>query len=231
MLDDLDALSHKAAGIFSELAARCIKNTGRFTVALPGGSTPRRLFTLLSERTFRDNIHWPKVELYWGDERCVPPGHQDSNYRLAFDALLRKVPVLEENVHRIRGELGPDEAAFKYEQTIKESFNVTGAPVFDLIVLGMGVDGHTASLFPGSPALEEKTRLAVAIHEKEPPRVTLTLPVLNNASNVMFLVSGKEKAGVLSQVLAGRGEYPAALVRPASGKVIWVVDKEAQVAP
>jgi 6-phosphogluconolactonase len=227
-LDDLEALSHMAAGIFSEIASECIKRKGNFTVALPGGSTPRVLFELLSERPFRDMIFWPKVEFYWGDERCVPPENNESNYRLAHDALLSKVPVREENVHRIKGEGGPEDAAHEYEQTIRKSFNVDGSPVFDLIILGMGADGHTASLFPGSVAIEEKERLCVAVPEKEPPRVTLTLPVINNAENVTFLVAGKEKKDALSAVLEGKGDYPAALVRPMHGKVVWVVDREAK---
>ena len=228
ILQDLEALSHRAADIFSDIAGACIKKKSRFTVALSGGSTPKRLYELLSKIEFSDKIYWPKVEFYWGDERCVPPSDERSNYKSAVNALLSKVPMREENVHRIKGELGPEEAARAYEDELRGSFDLrSGLPVFDLIVLGMGADGHTASLFPGSPALKERERLCIAVLDMAPPRVTLTLPVINNASNVMFLVAGKEKAGVLSQVLAGKGDYPAGLVKPVHGKVIWVVDKEA----
>lgn len=227
-LEDIAALSHRAAEIFSQLASRCIKSRGSLTVALPGGSTPRILFELLSERPYRDTVFWPKVEIYWGDERCVPPGSDESNYRRAYEALLGRVPVREENIHRIKGEDGPEEAAEEYERTIRASFGVTGGlPVFDLIILGMGTDGHTASLFPGSMALEEKERLCIAVPDKNPPRVTLALPVINNSENVMFLVSGKEKKAAVRDVLEGKRDYPAALVSPVRGNLIWLVDTEA----
>lgn len=230
VLPDLEAISQRAASIFTELAGNSIASKGRFFVALPGGSTPKRLYALLGSE-YSGKILWDRVELFWGDERCVPKGHEESNFKNAYDALLSKVPA---TVHRIKGELDPGEAAVEYENDLKLSFGESelkgGMPVFDLIILGMGKDGHTASLFPGSESLREKERVAVPVYDAGLPRVTLTLPVINNAAHILFLVAGRSKAETLKHIIQGGGErydYPAGLVSPVNGDVTWLVDKEA----
>jgi 6-phosphogluconolactonase len=229
VLPGFEELSREAASVFADLADRAIRTKGRFSVALSGGSTPRRLYELLGTGEYLPWSRWPRVRVFFSDERCVPPSEERSNFRLARDVLFNKV---EAEVHRVMGELAPGEAARRYEEQMRDAFGIRGhaVPVFDLVLLGMGADGHTASLFPGSPALGETGRLAAAVHEKEPPRVTLTLPVINNSEHVVFLVAGAEKAETLAAVLEG-GEggikYPAGLVRPSSGGLVWLVDREA----
>lgn len=221
-----EKLSREAASVFADFADRAIQAKGWFSAALSGGSTPRKLYELLGSGEYLPPERWPRVRIFFGDERCVPPSDARSNFRLATDALLSKV---EAEVHRVMGELDPGEAARRYEQELRDVLGKQAVPVLDLVLLGMGADGHTASLFPGSPALEEAGRLAVAVREKEPPRVTLTLPVINNAEHVVFLVAGAEKAETLAAVLEGGGgiKYPAGLVRPSSGGLLWLVDTEA----
>ncbi|MFA6054543.1 MAG: 6-phosphogluconolactonase [Thermodesulfovibrionales bacterium] len=232
ILPDLEAISHKAAEIFLHLSKQYISSAGRFVVALSGGTTPKRFYTLLGSDPLRHLIDWSRVHFFWVDERCVPKEDKESNYKLAFDALLSKVPVRTSNIHRIKGEDGPDEAASEYERDMPAFFGTSGLPVFDMIVLGMGKDGHTASLFPGSKSLEEKTRLVVPVYMKKPKsnRVTLTLPVLNNADQIIFLAAGKSKAHIVRSVLAGdkeRKQYPAGLINPANDKIWWLIDREA----
>ncbi len=229
---DLEAISHQAAEFFLSLTRSSLQSKESFTVALSGGSTPRRFYDLLGSDPYRGQIEWHRIHFFWVDERCVPPEHEQSNFKTVCDTLLSRVSVPGENIHRIRGEEDPEEAAREYERVIKTFWRGMNIPVFDLIVLGMGEDGHTASLFPGSEALREEQRFAVPVYRKKPEihRVTLTLPVLNNASQVLFLVSGQAKAKVLAEILEGeekKSRYPAGLVSPAHGKITWLIDQEA----
>jgi 6-phosphogluconolactonase len=229
---DYEALSHAAAEFFVALAKTAVASRNRFVVALSGGSTPRRFFALLGSSPYRDRIDWHRVHVFWTDERCVPPDHPESNFKLVHDALLSTVPLPEFNIHRIRGEEGPDEAARIYEQDIKKSFSLD-KPVFNLIVLGVGEDGHTASIFPASEAIHETTRIVVPIFRDKPniPRVTLTIPMINLAAHVLVLASGRSKSAIVREVLAGEkpGQYPAGLVHPVNGDLTWFVDREAAV--
>jgi len=215
-------------------ANEAVAQRGRFTIALSGGSTPKNLHTLLATNA-RNSLPWDRTFFFWGDERHVPPTDPDSNYRMAEETLLSKIPVAAANVFRIPAE-NPDAAAAAeaYEQTLRKFFALQPGqfPRFDLILLGMGPDGHTASLFPGSAALQEKSRLVVAnwVEKFKTNRITLTLPVLNAAYCVAFLVSGTEKAAALRAVLEGDApgeQYPSKLVRPTDGKLIWLVDRAA----
>ena len=232
ILPDLEAISYKAAEIFLRLSKQHISSTNRFVVALSGGTTPRKLYTLLGSDIFRNEIDWSNIHFFWVDERCVPGDDEESNYKLAYDTFLSKVSVRTSNIHRIRGEEGPDEAASEYERDMRAFFGTSGFPVFDLIMLGIGEDGHTASLFPGTISLEEKTRLAVPVYTKKlkSNRVTVTLPVLNNADQIIFLVAGRSKTHIVRSVLAGdkkRKQYPAGLINPANDKIQWLIDREA----
>jgi 6-phosphogluconolactonase len=211
-----------------------IAQRGRFTIALSGGSTPKSLFTLLATNA-RSSFNWEQTFFFWGDERHVPPEDEESNYRMAQEAMLSKVPVPPGNVFRIPTE-NPDAdgAALSYEQTLRKFFSLEPGqiPRFDLILLGMGPDGHTASLFPETAALQEKSRLVVAnwVEKLKTSRITFTLPVLNAARCVAFLVSGTDKAAVLRTVLqsdAPGEQYPSKLVRPSDGKLLWFLDRAA----
>jgi len=211
-----------------------VSQRGRFTIALSGGSTPRGLHTVLAANA-RASLPWDRMFFFWGDERHVPPTDPESNYRMAEETLLSRVPVAPANVFRIPAE-NPDAgaAAAAYEQMLRKFFALqAGAfPRFDLILLGMGPDGHAASLFPGTAALKEKSRLVVAnwVEKFKTFRITLTLPVLNAAHCVVFLVSGTEKAAALHEVLqtdAPGEQYPSKLVRPTDGRLIWLVDRAA----
>jgi 6-phosphogluconolactonase len=215
-----------AAERFIGLASAAISERGHFFVALSGGSTPRPVYALLAEEPFVSRVDWTRVHVFWGDERCVPPDHPDSNYRMASRALLDHVPIPAENVHRIQGELLPQEAALVYRAELREVLGDDRR--FDLILLGMGTDGHTASLFPGAMALEERERdvVAVYVEKRTAWRVTLTLPLINAARHVMFLVSGAGKAPLLARVRAG-DPLPAALVQPEDGQLTWLVDRHA----
>jgi 6-phosphogluconolactonase len=229
---DLEAISHEAASLFVNASRNSIATRKKLAVAISGGSTPRGLYTLLSSSPYRDQVDWGKVHFFWVDERCVPKENEASNFKVAFDGLLSKVPIPDGNIHRIKGEEDPEKAARDYEADIRKFFGASGLPVFDLILLGMGEDGHTASLFPGSKSLEETARLAVPVYLEKPygNRITLTLPVLNNAAQILFLVAGSSKARVLSEILSDKEkkrEYPAGRIRPVQGKVIWLIDREA----
>lgn len=218
-------------------ANEAVSERGRFTLALSGGSTPKSLYHLLASNA-RTTLPWDKVFFFWGDERHVPPTDPESNYRLVYEALLSKVPVPAGNVFRFLAE-NPDAAAVAdaYDKTLRKFFQVgpDAVPRFDLILLGMGPDGHTASLFPGTAALQEKSRLAVAnwVDKLKTHRLTLTLPVLNAARTDLFLVSGIDKAPVVRSVLEENvpGEqYPAKLVQPKNGRLIWLLDRAAASA-
>jgi 6-phosphogluconolactonase len=215
-------------------ANEAVAQRSRFTIALSGGSTPKSLYNLLATNA-RTALPWDRMFFFWGDERHVPPTDPDSNYRMADETLLSKIPVAAGNVFRIKAE-NPDAAAVAeaYEQTILKFFQLKSGevPNFDLILLGMGPDGHTASLFPGTTALQEKSHLVVAnwVEKMKTHRITLTLPVLNAARCVTFLVSGSDKASVLREVLeedVPAEQYPSKLVRPAAGKLIWLLDRAA----
>jgi 6-phosphogluconolactonase len=227
---DIEEMSRAAAEQVVSLS-RGAKAFGRFALALSGGSTPVRLYSLLGAPPYRDVIDWSSLHLFWADERCVPPDHPSSNFKLVRDALLSKVALPEGNIHRIIGEAGPERAAREYDEELRAFFGPAPFPVFDLILLGAGEDGHTASLFPGSPALLERTRLAAPVHFDAPKlsRVTLTLPVLTNAAQVIFLVAGREKAAIVHEILEDGNPKlcPAGLVQPARGRVTWMLGRDA----
>jgi len=231
----LEALSREAAARFQWLAEESITAAGRFSVALSGGSTPLVLYRSLAEPPFREAIGWSRVHLFWGDERFVPADHPDSNYRAAQEVFVSRLPIPAENVHPIpTGPADPESAAAQYEDTLRRFFSLSEAdmPRFDLVLLGLGPDGHTASLFPGSPALDEHKRLVVAAYVPKLAtwRITLTPPVLRGASNVTFLVAGPDKAAILQDVLEGPYDphrLPAQLVRPEEGTLTWLVDEAA----
>jgi 6-phosphogluconolactonase len=230
--NDLDSLTRTAAELVIESAAN--PHGDRFRVALSGGSTPRRLFELLSASPYRDRIDWTRWCVFWADERLVAPAHADSNYMLAEQLLLSRVPVPREHVHRAPVELGDGDAVARaYEAQLRAEFEVSDGelPAFDLVLLGMGSDGHTASLFPGKTSLSETQRWVVASSPGvlPPPvdRVTLTLPVLNAARAVLFLVAGSDKTPALNSVRSGSSSLPASQVHGA-GAVRWLVDRTAR---
>lgn len=225
---DAASLARAAAEHFVTLAAEAIAARERFAVALSGGSTPRATYTLLASDEFAARVDWPRVHVFWGDERCVPPDHPESSFRLAHEALLSCVPIPSGNIHRVRGELEPEMAAQAYAAELRTFFGAPW-PRFDLVLLGMGNDGHTASLFPGSVALGETARPVVAVtaHYQDRPahRVTLTPPAINAAQQVFFLVTGAAKADMVRVVLEGpEGPYPAQRIRPTSGQLTWMMD-------
>lgn len=223
-------LAEAAAREFVDRANAAIEERGYFAVALAGGSTPEATYELLAKREYASQVDWSKIHVFFGDERSVPPDDEDSNYKMADDALLSHVSP--GSVHRMKGELHPDEAAMQYEEELREFFDTPGhPPEFDLIQLGMGEDGHTASLFPNTPALDVTDRWAAQnpVPKLETVRLTLTLPVLNAAKVVSFLVAGEGKAEALKAVLesdADPHEYPSKFVQP-TGELTWMVDKEA----
>lgn len=230
---DAADLSRRAAEEFIRLASEAVQTAGRFAVALSGGSTPRGLYELLASDSYKERIAWSSVHFFWGDERCVPPEHPESNYRMARAALLARISIPAENIHRMAGENDPAAAAREYENELKKFFRLAAGalPRFDLILLGLGEDGHTASLFPGSAALAEGRRMVVAhyVEKLKAHRLTLTLPVLNNGAEVVFLVSGSNKAEMIKQILAGDGTspLPAARVRPFNRHLAWMVTRDA----
>ncbi len=230
VLPDPAAVAAEAAERIVRAAGKAISLSGRFSIALAGGSTPKTLYELLASDAYRDRIDWRSVDIFFGDERTVPPDHKDSNYRMAQQALLSKVPVLEENVHRMRGEHDPEEAAKEYGQMLKEKFARGEADGgLDLILLGMGDDGHTASLFPGTTALRETKHRAVAnpIPQLKTTRLTLTAPFINRAREVILTVTGAAKATRLAEVLQGPRDperLPVQLVQPINGTLAWLID-------
>lgn len=230
-LPDAEALSIRAASIIRDRAKIAQDSKGRFTLAVSGGSTPLRLFELLGT-SFQKDIDWGRTDIFWVDERCVPPDDKDSNYKGAYDALLSKVDIPPENVHRIKGEMPPEVGAREYEEELLRSFGRAGVPAFDLVILGVGEDGHTASLFPDAPSLSEEKRFAIPVYAEklQSRRITLTLPVLNNAAMILFLATGRKKAGILREII-GNGKrnpkYPASLIQPVRGETLWLVDSEA----
>ena len=233
---DTEALSTTAATVMIHYIRETLEVKDFFTLVLSGGSTPRNTLTLLaSDDSFRAQIPWERIHFFWGDERHVPPDHEESNYRMANDFMLSRVPAPGKNIHRIKSE-NPDagKAAGQYEEELHRFFKLKRGqfPRFDCVLLGMGTDGHTASLFPGTEALHEESRLVVAnwVEQFQTHRITLTLPVLNNADFVMFIVSGNEKAEILKEVIEGKKQptrLPAQLIEPNHGRLLWLLDKEA----
>ncbi|HUX44866.1 MAG TPA: 6-phosphogluconolactonase [Terracidiphilus sp.] len=233
---DSAALAAAAAEHFVQVATEAALRRGHARIAISGGSTPKAAFQLLADpdQPFRARMPWDKLDLYWVDERCVPPDHPDSNYRMTREALLDHVPLAPQHVHRMEGELQPEVAASRHESLLRNTFRLEGAetPRFDLIALGMGPDGHTASLFPHSAALQEMSRLVTANHvaNKDAWRITLTWPVINQASSVFFLIGGADKAKVLQKVLTGPRDpdsLPSQLIWPSAGILTLILDKAA----
>jgi len=231
LLNDPEAVGLRAASIFRGRSEIAVASKGRFSVAVSGGSTPLRLYEILGS-TLRNDIPWDRTEIFWADERCVPPGHEDSNYKGVYDALLSRIDIPAENIHRIKGEMSSEEGASEYEEELKRYFVNSGSYAFDLVILGLGVDGHTASLFPESTALSEKERFAVPVYVEKLRswRITLTIPALNNSSSILFMVTGVKKAVIVKEILGDGGnrqKYPAGLISPVSGGVTWLIDREA----
>ena len=236
VMPDAKALAARAAEQFTQAAKKAASERGRARIAISGGSTPKAAFQLLADPTqpWRERMPWDKLELFWVDERCVPPDHPDSNYRMTREAMLDHVPLRPEQVHRMEGELDPEVAASRYESLLRNVFRLEGAesPSFDLVQLGMGPDGHTASLFPHTDAINELGRLVVANHvaQKDTWRITLTWPVINHASSVFFLIGGTDKAAVLKDVLTGPSDperLPSQLIWPSSGILTLILDQSA----
>ncbi|MBI5761822.1 MAG: 6-phosphogluconolactonase [Planctomycetales bacterium] len=238
VVPDAARLSQAAAESFVEIAQAAIAERGRFTVALAGGSTPKRLYELLAEPPYRDRVDWSRVVIFFGDERCVPPDHADSNFRMAKEIMMIRLSSLSaQQVHRMQAERADlDVAADDYAALIAHAWHVSSwtgdPPAIDLVLLGMGADGHTASLFPNTAALDEQDRWVVAnpVPQLGTFRVTLTAPLLNAARQVMFLVAGQDKAAALADVLEGSVDLqrlPSQLIRPTAGGLTWLVDQAA----
>ena len=230
------AMALASAELFAKKVEEAVATRGVARIAISGGSTPQATFKLLADpaRPFLATVPWDKLQLFWVDERCVPPDNPESNFGVCRDLLLTRVPIPETNVFRMEGELDPDEAASRYESLLRNVMKLEGAesPAFDLVVLGMGPDGHTASLFPETAALHEMGRLVVANHvaQKDTWRITLTWPVINQAAEVAFEVEGRGKTKVLAEVLTGPRDperLPSQLIRPANGKLLFLLDDDA----
>jgi 6-phosphogluconolactonase len=227
VLEDPDAVAHAGAAEFARIVDGVLADHARAYVALAGGSTPRAMYRLLASPTYRDRIEWPRIEIFFGDERCVPPDHPDSNYRMAREALLDHVPLAAHHVHRMLGEREPHEAAAFYQEVLRRVIGES-APRLDLVLLGMGADGHTASLFPGTAVLDERRDWVAAayVDKLDSWRVTLTAPVFSAAGHVLVSVVGADKASALERALSGPpGSVPIQLVRPPQMR--WIVDRAA----
>ena len=230
---DPEQLAVAATQHFIRIATAAIQENGQFTVALAGGSTPKAMFNLLAATPNANKLDWNKIFIFWGDERCVPADHPDSNYRMAKTTFIDKVPLPPENVFRMAGELEPEEAALLYEHQLRNHF--WDSSVFDLILLGMGTDGHTASLFPGTAAVRENKRWVVAhyVEKLAAWRITFTAPLINQARYITFLTAGETKAQVLAEV--NHGPYqpdilPSQIIQPDHGTLTWLIDKAAAQA-
>jgi 6-phosphogluconolactonase len=231
VLSDPAEVAAAAAERVLELSESAIELSGRFSVALSGGSTPKALYQLLATNDYAPHLDWPSIDVFFSDERCVPPDHGESNYRMAREALLSKVTIPGDNVYRMHGESpDPNEAAKEYGETLKEKFGDTGG--IDLVLLGMGADGHTASLFPNTEALKEQKHRCVANHvpQLNTWRLTLSAPFINRAANVIVLVTGAEKAARIVEVLEGEPDpqrLPIQLITPTHGRMTWLLDAAA----
>jgi 6-phosphogluconolactonase len=227
--DTPEAVAAKVAADFADLVEKTLAGQERFSVALPGGQTPKLFFDLMSKEPYRSRIAWPKIWVFFGDERSVPPEHQESNFGVARDLLLQKVPISSAHVYRIYGEQPASDAARIYEKALKGFFKTeTEPPAFDLILLGLGLDGHTASLIPGTSALQEEQRWVVenVVRSLQTVRITFTYPVINHAHQVWFMVTGAKKATAFAKAQAGPSlDTPASLVQPDPGELRWYVDK------
>lgn len=230
VMPDAPAVAQAAAERVIEAARSAIDAAGAFHLALSGGSTPRALYELLSAEENVGRIEWGKVHVYFADERCVSPTHADSNFRLASDTLLDVVPIPPGNIHRMKGEIDPETAATEYGRMLKETFGDEGG--LDLAILGVGEDGHTASLFPGTPSLAEAHHrcLATFVEKLNAWRITMTAPFLNRSREVLVLATGEKKAGIIQQVLEGDPDpqrLPIQLIDPPDGRVTWLLDSAA----
>jgi 6-phosphogluconolactonase len=228
ILPDPPALARHVA---EWMTAAALATSGPFAVSLSGGSTPKALYALLASEGFRNRFPWQRVHWYWGDERFVPYDHPESNYRMTREAMLSKVPVPPENVHPIPTDGTPQDAARRYEQTLQQAYGASRLdpqrPFFDVTLLGLGPDGHTASLLPGDPVLNERKRWVAAVsHGRPEVRITMTYPVIESSRRVAFLVAGEEKAAMFGAIRAGDSQVPAARVRPV-GELFWFVDQAA----
>jgi len=224
------SLAESVVRQFIKLGEDAILKKGIFSTALAGGSTPKAAYELLSSREFATQLDWSKVQIFWGDERCVPPDHPDSNYLMTYEALIKKIQIPAENVHRMRGEFEPTEGAKKYDKELRT--HLAEIPQLDLVLLGMGDDGHTASLFPGTQPIYENTKLAAAnyVQKLSSWRITLTPVMINQARNISFIVAGANKAQTLRQVLEGKYNptvYPSQIIQPITGNLNWLIDDAA----
>ncbi len=229
---NIEELSNGAAKLFVTLSSECISKSNIFHVALSGGKTPKKMFERLCIERLREAIDWNNVHLFWGDERCVPPENETSNYRLVYDSCIKQIDIPDANIHRIKGELNPHEATVHYEHELKKAFSEGEFPCFDLIFLGLGEDGHTASIFPYSEAIHESKRLMIHTRKEgeDYERITTTFPVINHAKNIVFLVSGVNKSQALNSTIYGvfqPDRYPAQMVKPEQGSVYWLIDEDA----
>ncbi len=232
ILDDPEQVAHAAAERFVGAANAAIETRGHFSVALSGGSTPKHVYELLARDDYRNRITWSRTHIFFGDERCVPANDPESNYRMVFESLISHVSIPIENVHPLQGSGDPDVNARAYEQELRTFFQNVAWPRIDLVFLGLGDDGHTASLFPGTSALKENKAWVVAnwVEKLNSFRLTLTVPAINHAIEIKFLVTGSGKAKALAAVLQGPSkpeELPAQLIQPVDGSLEWLVDKEA----
>ncbi len=225
------SLAQGAAGRVVETLSNAVTATGVASLVLSGGKTPREVYELLGSERYKERIPWSLVHLFWGDERCVAPTMPESNYRSVREALLEAIDIPERNIHRIHGELPPQDAARHYEQEIHTALGLRhdAWPHFSLVLLGLGADGHIASLFPGTLALQERKRIVTEVYVEslKSSRITLTLPALNSAQEILFLASGKLKASIFRSIrTSDTPEYPAQLIQPATGRVYWYVDRD-----
>ncbi len=232
IFDSPDEVAQAAAARFVELGQAAIAERGRFIVALAGGSTPKRVYELLASEGYRERLDWSKVHIFFGDERCVPPDDAESNYRMANEALLSRVNLPSKNIHRMNGVGDAISNARLYEDELRTFFNDAAWPRFDLIMLGMGDDGHTASLFPGTEVLFEQEAWVAGLWVEKlgAYRITLTAPAINHAAHIMFLVTGENKAARLAEILKGERDparLPAQLIKPLDGSLRWLVDRAA----
>lgn len=232
ILENAEGVARTAANCFVDIAESSISAQGQFSVALAGGSTPRRTYELLATEEHRNRIAWPKVHIFFGDERCVPPTDATSNYRMAEEAMISLLPIPSQNIHPMAGEGDAVANASLYESDLQTFFDEASWPRFDLVLLGMGNDGHTASLFPGTRALSEREAWVLAnwVEKLNAYRITLTPPAINHAANVVFLITGAGKTKSLLHVLRGARDpqkLPAQLIQPIDGSLLWLVDEAA----
>ncbi len=228
VIKNADELSEKAAAIFCKTAQEAVRNNGRFTVALTGGTSPAKLYELLTRSPYKESVPWDRTYVFWGDERWVPLTDEKSNAKMAFETLLNHVPVPKNQIFPMWSEVKPEDFALQYEDQLRGYLGET--PRFDLVLLGMGDDGHTASLFPGTDVLHEQKRLVRAYYllPQSMHRITLTAPCINAAKKIIFLVFGEKKALALHEVLEGESHpdrYPAQLIKPLDGELLWLLDE------